>query len=85
MLGPVDVGGIGALDSAWLASLKARDGYERLPRPNRFLLVYPWFDVNLESELVSSGEGLIPALSRTGRPTGGSGSDTGESRVTGAP
>lgn len=56
MLGPVDVGGIGALDSAWLASLKARDGYERLPRPNRFLLVYPWFDVNLESELVSSGE-----------------------------
>jgi len=30
MLGPADVDGVEALDSAWLADLKAHDGYERL-------------------------------------------------------
>ncbi len=40
-LGPADVDGVGALDSGWFAYLKARGGYERLPRPKRFLVVYP--------------------------------------------
>lgn len=53
MLGPNDVDGVEAVDSGWLAYLKARDGYERRPRPNRFLLVYPGSTVSLESELVS--------------------------------
>jgi len=55
-LGPDDVDGVGALDSIWLRGSKARDGYERLRVQYRFVPVCPWFDFNLESELISSGE-----------------------------
>ena len=48
--------GVDALDLISLAGLEAAQWLRTSQRPNRFVPVYPWFDVSLESELVSSGE-----------------------------
>jgi hypothetical protein len=83
-LGPANVGGVGALDSISLAGLEGARCLRTSQRPNRFVLL-PLIRLQPGERARFLWRGLIPALSRTGRPTGVLGGDTGESRVTSAP
>ena len=82
-LGPADVDGVGALDSVWVARLEGTRWPERL-LVQSLCTCLPLVRLQPGERARFLCRGLIPALSRTGRPTGVLDGDTGESRVRGA-